>query len=171
MSARALADAAAEAPECALAALGTTRTGLTSDEWKQRLERYGHNVLVEHRVTVGGVLRRQLRNPLLILLAGAAAISGATGDPADAVIIGLILALSVGLGFTNEYRAEVAATALHASIHHQTVAWRDGTRVAVDVADLVPGDVVELSVGAHRARRSPAARSHPVGMRRSGAHR
>ncbi len=148
MSSVELAVAATQAVDDVCATLGSTRAGLTSTESAHRLTVYGHNVLAEHRVTIAGVLLRQLRNPLLILLAGAALVSGATGDPTDAIIIGLILALSVGLGFTNEYRSEVAAIALHSGIHHQTVAWRDGIRATVDVADLVPGDVVELAVGA-----------------------
>ena len=147
MSVVELAGAASQPVEQVFAALDSQPTGLTSAESAHRLTVCGHNVLAEHRVTVAGVLLRQLRNPLLILLAGAAIVSGGTGDPTDAIIIGLILALSVGLGFTNEYRSELAAIALHSSIHHQTVAWRDGQRATIDVADLVPGDVVEMSVG------------------------
>ena len=147
MSVVELVGAASQPVEEVFTALDSQRTGLTAAEAAQRLTVFGRNVLVEHRVTVVGVLLRQLRNPLLILLAGAAIVSGGTGDPTDAIIIGLILALSVGLGFTNEYRSELAAIALHSSIHHQTVALRDGQRATVDVADLVPGDVVELSVG------------------------
>jgi Mg2+-importing ATPase len=130
-----------------LAALESTSTGLTAADAAQRLKTYGPNVLAEHRVTAGAVLLRQLRNPLLILLAAAALVSGGTGDPTDAIIIAMILTLSVGLGFTNEYRSELAAVALHSGIRHVAVVWRDGERTSVDVADLVPGDVVELSVG------------------------
>ena len=140
--------AASQSIEQVFVSLKSRRSGLTSDEAAHRLAVYGHNVLTKHRVTMFSVLVRQLRNPLLILLAGAAIVSGATGGPTDAIIIGLILALSVGLGFTNEYRAERAAVALHSSIHHETVAWRDGARGTVNVADLVPGDIVEISVGA-----------------------
>ena len=143
-----LAGAASQPVDQVFAALDSQPAGLTSAEASERLTAYGHNVLAEHRVTVGGVLMRQLRNPLLVLLGGAALVSGATGDPTDAIIIGLILMLSVGLGFTNEYRSELAAIALHSSIHHQTVVWRDGERTTIDVVDLVSGDVVELSVGA-----------------------
>jgi P-type Mg2+ transporter len=142
-----LVDAASQPVVQVFGVLGSTIAGLTSDECAQRLGTFGHNVLAEHRVTIAGVLMRQLRNPLLILLAGAAIVSGATGDPTDAIIIGLILALSVGLGFSNEYRSELAALALHSTIHHQAVARRDGQPVQVDVAELVPGDVVELAVG------------------------
>ena len=147
MTSDVLVTAAAQPVDQVFTTVNSTRAGLTAADAAHRLTEFGHNVLAEHRVTIGGVLLRQLRNPLLILLAGAAIVSGATGDPTDAIIIGLILALSVGLGFTNEYRSEMAAIALHSSIHHQTVAWRDGVRATIDVADLVPGDVIELAVG------------------------
>ena len=142
-----LVGAASQPVEQVFATLDSRLAGLTSAESTQRLATFGPNVLIEHRATAISVLVRQLRNPLLILLAGAAIVSGGTGDPTDAIIIGLILGLSVGLGFTNEYRSEHAAMMLHSSVHHQTVAWRDGARKTVDVADLVPSDVVELSVG------------------------
>ena len=55
--------------------------------------------------------------------------------------------MSVGLGFVNEYRAEKAAEALHSQIHHEAVVIRDGQAAAVDVTELVPGDLVELRLG------------------------
>ncbi|MDQ6697657.1 MAG: magnesium-translocating P-type ATPase [Actinomycetota bacterium] len=130
-----------------LRALESTERGLTSGEASARLDRFGPNVLSEHRVTAWGVLVRQLRNPLLILLLAAAAVSAATGDTIDGGIIAAIVVLSVGLGFVNEYRSEVAVAALHANIHHEALVWRDGTQQSVDVREVVPGDVVSLRVG------------------------
>ena len=130
-----------------LRALGTTETGLTSEEAAARRRTFGANVLAERRVTVWGVLARQLRNPLLILLLAAAAVSAATGDRIDGAIIAAIVLLSVGLGFVNEYRSEMAVAALHANIRHQTLVTRDGTQQLLEVRDLVPGDVVALRVG------------------------
>jgi Mg2+-importing ATPase len=127
--------------------LGSTQTGLTSEEAASRLATVGRNVLASHRVTALGVLGRQLRNPLLILLLAAAGVSAATGDPANGAIIAAIVVLSVGLGFINEYRSEVAVAALHANIRHQALVWRDGRQQRLDVRDLVPGDVVALRVG------------------------
>ena len=69
----------------------------------------------------------------LLLLLAAAAVSGLTGDPTDAVIIGVIVALSVGLGFVNEYRSEQAVDALHAQIRHTALVVRDGAPQRVDV--------------------------------------
>ena len=127
--------------------LATTETGLSATEAEVRLRDIGPNVLATHRVTLLGVLVRQLRNPLLILLLAAAGVSALTGDVTDGAIIAAIVVLSVGLGFVNEYRSEVAVAALHDSIRHDALVWRDGTQQPVDVRHLVPGDVVELRVG------------------------
>ena len=63
-------------------------------------------------------------------------------------MIGVILLVSVGLGFSNEFRAERAAEALHSRVTHTAVVLRDGTAREVDVTALVPGDVVQLGLGA-----------------------
>ena len=130
-----------------LALLDATESGLGSVEASRRLAQFGPNVLSSRTVTVFGVLVRQLRNPLLLLLLVAAAVSAATGDVTDGGIIAAIVVLSVGLGFVNEYRSEVAVAALHANIRHEALVWRDGTARRIDVADLVPGDIVSLRVG------------------------
>ena len=92
------------------------------------------------------MLRGQLRSSLLLLLAVTALASAFLGQVSDAVIIGVILVASVGLGFVNEYRAAKTAEALHSSSHHRCVAWRDGHPDTVDVTELVPGDVVDLQL-------------------------
>ncbi|MDQ6840542.1 MAG: magnesium-translocating P-type ATPase, partial [Actinomycetota bacterium] len=127
--------------------LDTTEAGLGTDEAARRLAAVGPNILASHRVTALGVLVRQLRNPLLILLLAAAGVSAITGDIADGAIIAVIVVLSVGLGFVNEYRSEVAVAALHGNIHHTALVWRDGTEQRVDARDLVPGDVLALAIG------------------------
>jgi Mg2+-importing ATPase len=127
--------------------LESTESGLTQTEAAERLRVFGPNVLVTHRVTAVGVLVRQLRNPLLILLLAAAAVSGLTGDPTDATIIAAIVVLSVGLGFVNEYRSERAVAALHGNIRHEAVVTRGGVSRRIDVRELVPGDVVSLGIG------------------------
>jgi Mg2+-importing ATPase len=142
-----LATAASIQPGDVVALLDSSLLGLTSTQAEGRLRQFGPNVLAEHRVTAFGVLARQLRNPLLILLLSAAAISTTTGEVSDGAIIGAIVVLSVGLGFVNEYRTELAVAALHANIRHEAVVWRDGEQRRTDVRDLVPGDVVELHVG------------------------
>ena len=74
----------------------------------------------------GPVLASQLGSPLLILLAVTALASAFLGQASDAVIIGVILAASVGMGFFNEYKAAKTAEALHSSVRHSCVTLRDG---------------------------------------------
>ncbi|MEU8249736.1 magnesium-translocating P-type ATPase [Nonomuraea sp. NPDC048916] len=140
-------EAAVLAAEVVLARLGSGRDGLTAARARDRLAVLGPNAVRTHRVRWPVVLVRQLRSPLLILLAVTAVASSFLGEPKDALIIGVILVASVGLGFFNEFRAEKAAEALHSQIRHRCVVWRDGRPGAVDVTGLVPGDVVELRLG------------------------
>ena len=127
--------------------LGSSESGLTSAEAKARLDRFGPNAVRSHGARPLAVLGRQLRNPLLILLAAATIVSLIVGQRTDAFIILAIVGLSVGLGFFNEYRSERVVEALHASIRHLALVIRDGKQLTLDVTELVPGDVVLLRPG------------------------
>ena len=131
-----------------LSDLGSGFEGLSSDEGADRLRQFGPNALATHRVRASAVLFRQIRNPILVMLLAAALISALTGGGTNAVIIVVIVALSVGLGFFNEYRAEMAMEALRANIRHEAEVLRDGRSCRVPVTNLVPGDVVSLRIGA-----------------------
>ena len=122
--------------------------GLTRQRAEELQREYGPNVIATHRVTAFDVLRRQVDNPLLLLLVAAAIVSAVTGQAADGAIIGLILSLSIGLGFANEYRSERHMTALHMRIQHTAVVWRDDRPIELPASELVPGDIVELKIGA-----------------------
>jgi Mg2+-importing ATPase len=127
--------------------LETTETGLTGTQARARLARYGPNAVSSHRARLLPVLWHQLHSPLLGLLMIAATASYFVGERTDAIIIGVIVAASVGLGLVNEYRAEKAAEALHSQIRHKAIVWRDGTPTEIDVTSLAPGDVVDLKLG------------------------
>ena len=139
---------AASAPLSELmSTLHTQSEGLTSAEASARLSQHGPNVIRTHRVSAWAVLKRQLNNAVLILLAVTAVASAFLGDATQSIIIGIILAISIGLGFVNEYRAERATEALHSRVQHTAVARRDGKAVKVGVTELVPGDVIQLTLG------------------------
>lgn len=142
-----LAVASGMLPDEVLARLGSRPDGLTTDEAAVRLRRYGGNILSTHKVRASRVLLRQVRNPVLVLLLGAALVSGLTGGGTNAVIIAVIVALSVGLGFFNEYRAEVAMSSLRGKIRHDTTVVRDGRECLIAVSELVPGDLVRVGIG------------------------
>jgi P-type Mg2+ transporter len=130
-----------------LSALATGAGGLTGDEARRRLSICGANALAGRRVRPLATLLRQLRNPLLVLLGATAAVSIGVGEHTDAAIILAIVGLSVVLGFVNEYRSERAIEDLHARVHHTATVIRDGAPARIDVAGVVPGDVVAFEVG------------------------
>lgn len=139
---------AASAPlDEVLRCLEGSADGLSGAEASARLVRYGPNAVRTHRVSAIAVLGRQLRSAVLGLLAATAVVSFFLGDSKQAIIIGVILAASIGLGFVNEYRAERASAALHSRVHHTTAVRRDGQFTRVDVNALVPGDVIQLALG------------------------
>ncbi len=142
-----LRSAATMPAEAVLAALASSREGLSGAEVKRRLQQVGPNALLSHGARPLAVLLRQLRNPLLILLVAAALTSFFVGEGTDAAIILAIICLSIGLGFFNEYRSERAVEALHSQLRHTALAMRAGKPTPIDVTELVPGDVVRIGVG------------------------
>ena len=142
-----LREAASMPVEAALDALRTRGSGLSDLEAEARLRSFGPNAVRTHHAKAVSVLVRQFRSALLLLLIAAATVSAFVGEGTDALIIGIIIAASVGLGFANEYRAERAAEALHSSIRHLVTVRRDGEPSRREVTHLVPGDVVHLDVG------------------------
>ena len=122
--------------------------GLTSDEAARRLRRHGPNALPEPpRPGTPRRVAAQLRSPLVGLLGLAAALSLALGELIDAAVILAVVALNALLGVLEERRADSAARALREVLRPTAVVQRDGRPAEVDVADLVPGDVVVLDAG------------------------
>jgi Mg2+-importing ATPase len=140
--------AASAAPlDAVFTSVRSSADGLTALEAADRLRTFGPNSVASHKARLWPVVVAQLRSPLLVLLLVAAAVSFVVGERTDAVIIGVIVALSVGLGVVNEYRAAKAADLLHDQVQRKATVVRDGVATRIDVADVVPGDVVRLRLG------------------------
>jgi Mg2+-importing ATPase len=130
------------------AKLNTRPEGLTGVEAQERLERCGPNVLAkDQRAGVLKLLWRAVLNPLVLLLAGLATISVATGDLRSTVVMLSMIVLSVGLKLIQETRADSAAAKLRAMISVTATVSRDGATQEVAITQLVPGDVVQLTAG------------------------
>ena len=131
--------------------LGTGRDGLGSAEAAARQLRYGPNTLEERRrVSLPLRFLSRFRNPLVLILLAAAAISALTGDLSSFIIIGAIVLTSAMLDTVQEYRAEAAAERLKTSVALKEQVVRDGHEIAVPGRDLVPGDVVLLAIWSRR---------------------
>lgn len=134
------------APDEALARVGSSPRGLTEAEARARAARAPRPRA--QRVSALVVLARQFRNAILLLLIATAIGAAIVGDASEAVIIAVILVASVGLSFANEYAAERAAARLSETVRPTVVVRRDGREERVDAAELVPGDVIRLALGA-----------------------
>ncbi len=132
----------------AIATWHTRATGLTGEEAAQRLQQYGHNTVAqdEGRGRLA-LLGKALVNPLVLLLSLLATVSVVTGDVRAAMVMAAMVVLGVSLRFVQEARADSAAKKLQAMIKVTATVIRDGAAREVPLADLVPGDVVNLAAG------------------------
>jgi Mg2+-importing ATPase len=128
--------------------LNTTAAGLSSSDAADRLKQAGPNMLrpPRRRALVLQFLAR-FKNPLVIILLVASAVSAFTGDVTSFLIISVIVVMSVTLDFIQEHRAGRAAEALRQSVAIRVQALRGGESIEIPSATLVPGDVVTLSAG------------------------
>ncbi len=140
--------------EAVLQSLGVTAGGLTAQEAEKRRETYGPNRLKEAEKP--SLLQRfltQLKDPMLIILLIAAAVSGLTGvlsgEPewAEVIIILTVVLLNAILGVFQESKAEAAIEALQTMTAATCKVLRDGKLTVLHSDELVPGDVVLLEAG------------------------
>ncbi len=143
-----LQELAAAQGQTVLERLQSAACGLSEEESQRRLEEFGYNVVAEaeHHSRLRLFLKA-LFNPLVILLAALAAISFATSDPGSGTVMLVMIVLGVGLRFWQESKADTAAAALKAMISVTATVIRDGQPREVQLAQVVPGDVVKLAAG------------------------
>jgi Mg2+-importing ATPase len=128
--------------------LHTAQGGLTNDEAKQRLARYGSNLLKpKKRSDVLTLLLAQFRSPIILILLCATGLSFAVRDPVDAFIILTIILVSGLLGFWQERSATHAVEKLLAIVQVKAAVLRDGGSTEIPVEEIVPGEMVILNAG------------------------
>jgi len=135
-------------PEKVFERLDSGADGLDEAKATQRLEETGPNSLeAEEGVSPLFLLARQVHNPLIYLLAGAAVLSFVIGHRVDAAVIAGVIVLNTLLGFFQEWRAEGALNALRRMAAHRARVFRDGHPVEIAASQVVPGDVLALETG------------------------
>ncbi len=129
--------------------MDATVAGLTTEEARERLARFGENRLkTESRSSALGLFLAQFKSPIILILIGAACVSLFLQANTDAILILAIVVLSGLLGFWQEHGATHAVAKLRAMVETKVRVLRDGAEVLVPLAEIVPGDVALLSAGA-----------------------
>ncbi|MDH2388853.1 cation-transporting P-type ATPase [Streptomyces sp. HNM0663] len=122
--------------------------GLTDAEAARRLAEHGRNEVTTRRsVPLYARIAAQLRDPLIMVLLGAIALTVAIGDHADTVVIALVVVVNTAVGVVQEIRADNAVAALSALSAPAARVVRGGRQREAPAAEVVPGDVILLGEG------------------------
>jgi len=128
--------------------LGTSAAGLSGPAAAAALRTAGPNRIdaAAPRRLLAAFIGR-FRNPLVLVLLAAAAVSAFTGDVPSFAIITIIVLASVVLDVVQEHRAEGAAAGLRDQVALSAWVLRNGIAADIPAADIVPGDIVLLAAG------------------------
>ncbi|MDP3724354.1 MAG: cation-transporting P-type ATPase [bacterium] len=122
--------------------------GLTTAQAREARSKSGPNILPEPRRATSLVLFfRQFAHPFVLILMVASILALVFGATIDAVFILAIVAMIGIVGFLQEYKAERTIAALKRMVMPEATVFRDGEKMRLAVAELVPGDVVEVQTG------------------------
>jgi cation-transporting P-type ATPase F len=122
--------------------------GLSTQEAKRRLEKFGPNELSPSRHA--SALQRfllQFAQPLMYILLVAAAVTAFLGEYIDSAVIAGVVLINAVAGFLQEAKAERAIEALSQMVLTEATVRRNGGKSRINSAALVPGDVVLLQAG------------------------
>ncbi|MBI5742354.1 MAG: hypothetical protein HZA25_00765, partial [Candidatus Niyogibacteria bacterium] len=124
------------------------RRGLSDEERKYRLKKYGHNVLQkERRFATLRLFWDQIKNPLVFILIAAGGIAAFLNEWADALVIAIAVVINAAIGMYQEGRADQAFAKLKSSIKKYSIVLRGGREHKIDSEMLVPGDIIVVRAG------------------------
>jgi magnesium-transporting ATPase (P-type) len=134
--------------EDAIRALDSQAEGLSEESARKRLAACGPNRLPEQK-PVNPVLRflAHFNSPLIYFLLLAALAAFLLDHAVDAVVILLVVLVNAVVGYVQEGRAETALAGMRSLISPRAVIVRNAEKREIDVAELVPGDIVLIEAG------------------------
>ncbi len=137
------------AADAALQALASRHHGLTLAEVAERARRLGPNRLPRRPPpSFMAIVLRQLRDPMILVLAVAAGVAMVLDDWSDVAFIALVIIIDVAIGASQERAAQRTVDSLQGMVRTRARVERDGEAYEVDAEELVPGDILLLESGA-----------------------
>lgn len=133
--------------EQSLEELQASLRGLAKTEVVERQQQYGLNAIVVKGEPLWKKLIEPFADIFMAVLFVAAAVSMLHGEPVDAIIIGVIMLVSAAIYYVQRFSTERILKSLQKKSRDSVDVLRDGGVVQLDVAQLVPGDVIILDEG------------------------
>ena len=133
--------------------LDTNIHGLSLEEAKKRLEKYGENKLADQKRKSNFLLFLEQFNDFMVILLICASLFSAVvsyiqhESYADSIIIIVIVIINAVLSFVQEKKADAAIDELNKMFVTNNYVIRNGEKKLVDVREIVVGDIVELEAG------------------------
>jgi H+-transporting ATPase len=124
-----------------------SESGLTSEEARRRLEKFGLNTMPDTALHPGRMALEKFWAPVPWMLEGAIVLQLALGKYVEAAIIATLLIFNAAVGLLQEGRAQATLAALKSRLALNASVRRDGVWKTIPAAELAPGDVVKLSLG------------------------
>jgi len=121
--------------------------GLSSEDVKKRLARYGYNEIEEKEEPLWHRVFRRFWGPIPWMIEAAAILSAVVQKWADFSIVMVMLIINGFLDFYQEHRALNALKALKQQMTTTITVLRDGKYSAISIKELVPGDIIKLRIG------------------------
>jgi len=122
-------------------------TGLSNAEVRSRQSKFGKNELVKEHSNIMTRFLRKLIAPIPLMIEVALVLSALAERWEDFWIIFVLLSINIGIDFFQEERAGRALQALRNTLARTALVKRDGVYTELPAADLVPGDIVKLTIG------------------------
>ena len=125
-----------------------TEHGLSGEEAGKRLAEKGENVLKEgKRKSTLQVFFEQFCDLLVVILIIAALISMVSGNVESTIVIIAVIVLNAILGTVQHAKAEKSLDSLKSLSSPSAKVMRDGHKIEVPSAQVVPGDILYLEAG------------------------
>lgn len=128
--------------------LETSNSGLSENEAKSRLEKYGLNKLPEApRPSAFQIFLNQFKDLIVLILIVAAVISGFTGDHESSIVIIIVLIINAILGTTQTLNAQRSVDSLKQLSVPKVKVIRNGVKQEINSEQLTVGDIIEFEAG------------------------
>jgi H+-transporting ATPase len=131
----------------AYSALAATPDGLTEDEAKKRIERFGFNEIVEKKRNASLDFLTRYWGPMPWLLELTMALSYAIGHYLETVIVFALLTINAAIGFHHSRSSMRALELLKKRLAIKAKVLRNGQWTVKEARDIVPGDTIQLGLG------------------------